>query len=304
MKVIPSTSGKMEQRHRDYLDKIDELTSNNYFTRGVIMEQLPPPESKSNLIIIPSNAKGAGFLRDCYDEFFLAGLIHKQEFDQIINTVNKIMGNLFSKKRRADKETTPWYQINMIILSAIIMLAFLIMAFYIPKYGMAYTIVTFSLCLISMLLIITVTIINVIGVEPQIVAFEDMVQEEVPEYLEALNISKFANKGMEWYLMPGHYWLELRINPLATPQDVPNFQSEGTDRADNLQTEERLRTALNEETKERMITDKSRDQDRYGDLTKILEDISIEPKLEKKTDSKNYSKNDSKMFSHNYDHDE
>lgn len=85
MKVAPSYSSKMEQRHRDYLDKVAKVTSNNYLSRGVIMEQVPLPQSSSSLIIIPSNAKGAGFLRDGYDEFYLASFIHKQEFDQIIS---------------------------------------------------------------------------------------------------------------------------------------------------------------------------------------------------------------------------
>ena len=38
-----------------------------------------------------------------------------------------------------------------------------------------------------------------------------MVFKTLGNYFDKLNTTNFKGQGMEWYLVPGHYWLELRI---------------------------------------------------------------------------------------------
>jgi hypothetical protein len=44
------------------------------------MKHLKFPNNNSNLVVIPSNEKGTGFLRTCYDKEILDGIITPEEF--------------------------------------------------------------------------------------------------------------------------------------------------------------------------------------------------------------------------------
>jgi hypothetical protein len=43
------------------------------------------------------------------------------------------------------------------------------------------------------------------------VSFEMMVKKELDDYFSDLN-KKFIHKGLWWRVVPGHYWVELRID--------------------------------------------------------------------------------------------
>jgi hypothetical protein len=44
------------------------------------MKALKFPENSPNLVVIPSNEKGTGFLRTCYDEGILKNIMDKDTF--------------------------------------------------------------------------------------------------------------------------------------------------------------------------------------------------------------------------------
>ncbi len=44
------------------------------------MKTMKFPDNNENLVIIPSNIKGTGFLRTCYVEEILDGIITQEEF--------------------------------------------------------------------------------------------------------------------------------------------------------------------------------------------------------------------------------
>lgn len=46
-----------------------------YFSRGHYMENLVFPENSPELIVIPSNRKGTGFIKSCYDPRYLKGIM-------------------------------------------------------------------------------------------------------------------------------------------------------------------------------------------------------------------------------------
>ena len=84
MKVEPERVDKIEKRHKDAFKQVEEWMSSSYLTREIVMEKLKLPENTSSLIIIPSNGKGSGFLRNAYDSFYCAGYIEQSEFIEII----------------------------------------------------------------------------------------------------------------------------------------------------------------------------------------------------------------------------
>lgn len=51
-----------------------------FINRGELMKHLKFPSNNANLVVIPSNEKGTGFLRTCYDENILNNIISKDEF--------------------------------------------------------------------------------------------------------------------------------------------------------------------------------------------------------------------------------
>ena len=54
------------------------------------MNNLIIPKNSPELVIIPSNNKGTGFLRNTYDIRFLSGIIKEQEFLFVIDQAAKI----------------------------------------------------------------------------------------------------------------------------------------------------------------------------------------------------------------------
>ena len=51
-----------------------------------------------------------------------------------------------------------------------------------------------------------------------------MVEKKLDVYFEKLNQAEYLSRGLEWYLVPGHYWLEFRIN---NPRGGVNQVTEG-----------------------------------------------------------------------------
>ena len=39
-----------------------------------------------------------------------------------------------------------------------------------------------------------------------------MVEKNIMAYFEKINIEEYNNRGMNWILTPGHYWIELQLN--------------------------------------------------------------------------------------------
>ena len=91
------------------------------------MNNLLFPANSQNLVIIPSNIKGTGFLRTCYDEAVLDGLIGEEEFLEVIDASTKIVSKVYTKKRLADtagidrnKEVFIYVSITLAILYFVI----------------------------------------------------------------------------------------------------------------------------------------------------------------------------------------
>lgn len=232
------TTKAMDDRIQVELDKIQEIINTRYITRSELMEMINFPDNSPNLIVIKSNEKGIGFLKTCFDSNYCAGIISKHEFDAVVEKASNLIGKTYSKKRQMDNQgVNVLYKLSL-LLAAVIALVFLIMAYYLPEKNLAYQIVTFILLAVSLLIVSLVSLINFCQKTDRILTFDEMVMSKVGSYFDHLNKHEYKDRNLEWFLVPGHYWLELRIHKQRN-----NFVAEGREHnlmTTNLETEHRL----------------------------------------------------------------
>lgn len=89
------------------------------------MKTLKFPENSTQLVVVPSNEKGTGFLRTCYDPQYLTGIMSESDFLYYIDAASKVVAKVYSQKRIAD--TTGISKPKLILLSLSVILAFLFM---------------------------------------------------------------------------------------------------------------------------------------------------------------------------------
>ena len=65
------------------------------------MENMEFPKNSNEIIIIPSNSKGTGFIKTCYDPR-LKGIMSENEFKFVIEQAAKINAKAYSEKRIGD----------------------------------------------------------------------------------------------------------------------------------------------------------------------------------------------------------
>lgn len=105
-----------------------------------------------------------------------------------------------------------------------------------------------------------------------------MILDALLPYFRKLNESSFSGRGMEWYLVPGHYWLELRIHQRRN--QVPR-DTDGYNFTTNIETAENRGTELGhrgkgrrEELKTEEPIQKSKDISKEGRLSEFLQNNS------------------------------
>lgn len=202
----------LEPRIKDEIERIEQIKESRYCTRSELMEMINFPPNSANLVVIKSNDKGIGFLKTQYDARYCAGVINKDEFDAIIERASNLMGGVYSKKRKMDSQGVPlWYKLTL-LFSVLVALVFLIMAYYLPENDLWYQVLTFALLGVSLTLVSLISLINFCKRTDRIETYDEMILEKIGNYFKQLNETKFHARNMEWFLVPGHYWLELRIN--------------------------------------------------------------------------------------------
>lgn len=84
------------------------------------------------MIIVPSNDKGTGFLRNKYYENkkFLAGLITKTEFNEIVDECSKRVAKAYSYNRNKDNEGVSSYIVASLGFATVCLFAYFFLLFY------------------------------------------------------------------------------------------------------------------------------------------------------------------------------
>ena len=104
----------------------------NKFCRGGLEYDVYVPLSTDESIIIPSNLKGTGFLRNYYEKNqpFLQGVIKRKEFVEIIEGANRICAYVYSYNRKLDVERTkPFVMYSLAIATFLLFVYFLLLFF-------------------------------------------------------------------------------------------------------------------------------------------------------------------------------
>jgi ABC-type multidrug transport system fused ATPase/permease subunit len=114
-------------------------------------------------------------------------------------------------KRAIETQKMTLGQLITLISAMLLSLIFLIMAYYIPENNLAFEILSYLILTISFLLVFCTSLINSLNDASQIVEFHEEIQNNLEPYFEELNAKEYEKRGLEWYLIPGYYWLELRI---------------------------------------------------------------------------------------------
>jgi hypothetical protein len=90
------------------------------------------PYSNENVIIIPSNDKGTGFLRNQYKENkrYMRGLLSKEEHDIIVSECSTIAAEIYSRKRKSDIKGVPIPMVYILALNTLMLFAYFFLIYY------------------------------------------------------------------------------------------------------------------------------------------------------------------------------
>jgi hypothetical protein len=77
--------------------RIANENPNMLLTREDLLEKMNIPQNTPELVVVRSNSKGTGFMRNQYDERYLKRHISQEEFLKTIDYASFIMKKLYSK---------------------------------------------------------------------------------------------------------------------------------------------------------------------------------------------------------------
>lgn len=76
-------------------------------------------------MVIPSNEKGTGFLRTCYDAEVLDGILEQKDFQAVVDSASKVVAKVYSRKRLADTAGIDNYKFWISFISFMLAILFL-----------------------------------------------------------------------------------------------------------------------------------------------------------------------------------
>lgn len=54
--------------------------------------------------------------------------------------------------------------------------------------------------------------------DSKLVTFNGMVKKDLDLFFHKINVNKYEKRGLDWHVIDGHYWIELRIYNSAIAQ--------------------------------------------------------------------------------------
>jgi hypothetical protein len=199
-------------------DEEDEKAPKKILDRSQLMDHMLFPENGPNLVIVPSNKQGTGFLNHCFDEQYLKDHISEKEFNAVVTVASKLASKCYAKKKILDKRgvnPTMKFVLTVATLMAIASLWTIYESFNnVDNKILAY--VSHVLISVSLLSVFISLIVNWRTKVVAPITFNQMVKNDLDEFFAAINIEA-KQKGLEWGTIDGHYWLELKINQKKEP---------------------------------------------------------------------------------------
>ena len=200
------------------------------FMKGGKKEEIFVPASTEFRVIIPSNEKGTGFLRNLFkkNKRFLGGLITCEEFDNCIDTAAKLTAKVYSHNRKKDVEGIPiGINLTLAFASSLILAYFFLMYFGIKQKKEGFRTLAIFLLAISVFIVIVLTVIYLFQRPDKYPPYDAMVRKTLNAYFDRLN-KKHEKQGLEWFVHEDHYWIEIRINKTTadTYRQMTNYKFE------------------------------------------------------------------------------
>eukprot|EP00350_Pseudokeronopsis_sp_OXSARD2_P008089 CAMPEP_0170547820 /NCGR_PEP_ID=MMETSP0211-20121228/6138_1 /TAXON_ID=311385 /ORGANISM="Pseudokeronopsis sp., Strain OXSARD2" /LENGTH=153 /DNA_ID=CAMNT_0010853005 /DNA_START=88 /DNA_END=549 /DNA_ORIENTATION=- len=153
------------------------------------MKTMKFPDNNDNLVIIPSNIKGTGFLRTCYIEDILEGVISPEEFQTVVDAASKLVSKVYTKKRLADAAGIDKRIVYISIISLLLALAFLLLI-NLSISNDSFTLEICSYCTLgaSLFLIIPLSLYECFRKsDDKMLSFNALVKKELDAYFSKIN---------------------------------------------------------------------------------------------------------------------
>ena len=179
------------------------------------MELMLFPENSREVVIVPSNKEGTGFLNHCYHEKYLKGFLSENEFNAIVLICSRIAAKAYSMKQKVDRQEI---SSNMVLL----------IGFLTTLSIVGIVLLTFSAIYVSTLTEMIATIMLGVAIlamfilniyawkqgDPATMTFEKMVKDDLEEFFENVNsyYAKETDQGVRWSTIDGHYWIECHLD--------------------------------------------------------------------------------------------
>ena len=71
--------------------------------RAQLMDLMLFPQNDKDMVIVPSNKEGTGFLNHCYEPKFFKGFISEMEFNVIVLVCSRVAARSYSQKQVIDR---------------------------------------------------------------------------------------------------------------------------------------------------------------------------------------------------------
>ena len=95
--------------------------------RSHLMDLMLFPKNNAELVIVPSNSEGTGFLNHCYDKKFLRGYLSDMEFNAIILICSRMAAEVYHNKHVIDRMSTSTSLIMFIGIGTVLSLVGLVL---------------------------------------------------------------------------------------------------------------------------------------------------------------------------------
>eukprot|EP00347_Sterkiella_histriomuscorum_P022769 403337231 len=207
------TKEKDMQANTNYKTSKTVVMKETLITRADFMNHIKIPKSNPSRIIIPSNPLGNSFRRDSYNSEFLGNLIDEDEFKEIVMQISKISQQCYSQKRLLDNSKISNNVSILYALAFVFVFAFTFLFYYGSVNRSRVKLWAAMSCLIIAFIIVAAVLFKhfFIDYKDYIPNFEMMVKKSLDEYFYKIN-KFYVQRGLWWRAVPGHYWIELRID--------------------------------------------------------------------------------------------
>lgn len=184
------------------------------------------PESKPNMIVVPMNRHGDGYLVSCYDVRYLRGKMSRAEFTHIGREINNITAHAYSENRVVDQGKVPRKLVWMLVFSYIITLIVLALMFLavdlestsMPA-NMTFMGIMIALLIIGACVAISVMVINYFAKDKHMPTYRERLLFYLQSYFDEINAAVFRRRGLLWKTGTACKWIELHIVRIGGDDD-------------------------------------------------------------------------------------